>query len=67
MVSNGEHVYGDEVLIAETLAALGLDASHADGWVFVNLPDGRQLEFASEYGAALTSEIREAGCPGAYR
>jgi len=44
-------------LIAATLRELGLDASTEGGWVYVKLPDGRELEITCEYGQSLAACI----------
>lgn len=49
-------LHGEDV-IATTLRDLGLAAYTEDGWVYVDLSDGRRLEISAFDGASLHGTI----------
>lgn len=49
--------------IAEILCEEGLDAFQSDGWVHINLSDGRTMTIAAEYGASLDISIYQKKIP----
>jgi hypothetical protein len=50
--------------IATALTAAGLLAVSVDGWVYVQLPDGRAMCISAEYGASLDVDFYDSDPTG---